>query len=105
MIQSLLHAPICISGNGDNVIGWKMDWIEWNYFADGSGALKRGGPSTGGLKILRNSVHNVSIPKSFKNETAAQIPMLEKNPNATAAKKKNIISFRIPIIFSNFIAP
>lgn len=44
--------------------------------------------------------YKVSIPNNSRNETAAQIPILAKNPSATAAKIKraaNLINRKNPL--------
>lgn len=52
--------------------------------------------------------YNTFIPKSFKNWTAAQMPMLEKNPKATATKVKSANPFTRDLMslkYSNGITP
>jgi hypothetical protein len=52
--------------------------------------------------ILRN--YKVSMPKNFRKETAAQIPILAKKPSATARDIKRTPSFSISLAIFFFIA-
>jgi len=45
--------------------------------------------------ILRN--YKVSMPKNFRKETAAQMPILAKNPKATASDIKRTPNFNISL--------
>ena len=47
------------------------------------------------LGLEEGSDHKVSIPNSLRKETAAQIPMLAKNPSITAIKINIAINLNI----------
>jgi hypothetical protein len=48
--------------------------------------------------------YKVSMPKNFRKETAAQMPILAKNPSATAREIKRTPSFNISLAIFFFTA-
>jgi hypothetical protein len=52
--------------------------------------------------MIRN--YKVSMPKNFRKETAAQMPILAKKPNATAREIKRTPSFNISLAIFFFTA-